>query len=250
MRLRRWLRLCDNRQMRALVGAFACCVLALAMQVAPADAPAPAELVYFTSGEVMQIAGRRVEGDAVVLTLGGGAEVRFDARLVDRIEPAVPPGTRPAAAAEAEAAPAAAGARLPGPYSTDRPYAGLVRAAADRHRVDVEILHALIEVESGYRADAVSRRGARGLMQLMPATVERYNVWDPFDPAANIDAGARYLRYLFDQFGMRGGLAAYNAGEGTVRRFHGVPPYRETTQYVDRVLTMVDAARAQAGLAQ
>ena len=247
MRLRRWLRLCNNRRMRALVGAFACCVLVLALQVAPADAPAPAELVYFTSGEVLPIAGRRVEGDAVILTLGGGAEVRFDARLVDRIEPAVPPGTRPLAAAEA--APATA-APLPGPYSADRPYARLVGAAAERHRVDAEILHALIEVESGYRADAVSRRGAKGLMQLMPATVERYNVRDPFDPAANIDAGARYLRYLFDQFGMRGGLAAYNAGEGTVRRFHGVPPYRETTQYVDRVLATVDAARAQATLAQ
>ena len=87
-------------------------------------------------------------------------------------------------------------------------------------------------------------------MQLMPATVERYNVHDPFDPAANIDAGARYLRYLFDQFGMRGGLAAYNAGEGAVSRFHGVPPYRETVRYVDRILTVVDAARAETTLAQ
>ena len=232
--------------MRTLVGTFTWCVLVLAMQVAPADAPVPAELVYFTSGDVMPIAGHRVEGDTVALTLNGGGEVLFDVRLVDRIEPAVQPGTRPAA----DQAPATTAAQPPGPYSTRRPYARLVLAAADRHRVDAEILHAVIEVESDYHADAVSRRGAKGLMQLMPATVERYNVQDPFDPAANIDAGARYLRYLFDQFGMRGGLAAYNAGEGAVSRFHGVPPYRETVRYVDRILTMVDAARTDTTLAQ
>ena len=242
---RRW-RLCDNHWMRLLAGAFTCCALVLTMQVAPADAPVPAELVYFTSGDMMPIAGHSVEGNAVVLTLSSGGEVLFDARLIDRIEPVVLPGTRPVAAA---ASPAAA-AQLLNPYAAERPYAELVRAAADRHRVDADILHVLIDVESGYRADAVSPRGAKGLMQLMPATVERYNVQDPFDPAANIDAGARYLRYLFDQFGMRAGLAAYNAGEGAVRRFHGVPPYRETVRYVDRVLTMVDAARTQATLAQ
>lgn len=238
--------LCDNKWMRILVGAFTCCVLVLTMQVAPADAPVPAELVYFSSGDVMPIAGHRVEGNAVALTLNGGGEVLFDLQLIDRIEPAVQPGTRPAA----DPAPAATAVQPLSPYSTRRPYAQLVRAAADRHRVDAEILHAVIEVESGYHADAVSRRGAKGLMQLMPATVERYNVQDPFDPAANIDAGARYLRYLFDQFGMRAGLAAYNAGEGAVGRFHGVPPYRETVRYVDRILTMVDAARTEATLAQ
>ena len=245
-RLRSRTRLCENARMRALLGTFACCVLVLAMQVAPADAPVPAELVHFTSGDVMPIAEHRIEGNTVVLTLHGGAEILFDARLVDRIEPAVQPGTRPAA----EAPPPATAAPPLDPYSTRRPYAGLVRAAAERHSVDADILHALIEVESGYRADAVSPRGAKGLMQLMPATVERYGVHDPFDPAANIDAGARYLRYLFDQFGMRGGLAAYNAGEGAVGRFHGVPPYRETVRYVDRIVTMVDAARSQATLAQ
>ena len=246
MGLGRRSRLCDNHWMRLLAGAFTCCVLVLAMQVAPADAPVPAELVYFTSGDVMPIAGHSVEGNTVVLMLNGGSEVLFDARLIDRIEPVVQTGARPLA----DTAPAATEGQPLGPYSTQRPYARLVRAAADRHRVDAEILHAVIEVESGYHADAVSRRGAKGLMQLMPVTVERYDVQDPFDPAANIDAGARYLRYLFDQFGMRGGLAAYNAGEGAVGRFHGVPPYRETVRYVDRILTMVDAARTEATLAQ
>ena len=230
--------------MRLLAGAFTCCVLVLTMQVAPADAPVPVELVHLTSGEVMPITGYSVEGQAVLLSLAGGGEILFDASLIDRIEPVVESSAPPLAASAPGAAP------LPDPYSTDRPYAALVRAAAERHRVDADILHAVIEAESGYRADAVSRMGARGLMQLMPATLERYGVQQPFDPAANIDAGARYLRYLFDQFGMRGGLAAYNAGEGSVRKFHGVPPYRETVRYVERVLTLVDAARTEPALAQ
>lgn len=228
-----------------LLRTVACSALLLAMLVAPAAAPVPTELVHFTSGDVLPITGYRVEGDTVVLSLEGGDEILFDARLIDRIEPDVLPGVRPAAHAAVAATPP-----RPGPYAADRPYEDIIAAAADRHRVDAEILHALIEVESNYRADAVSWRGAQGLMQLMPVTVERYNVQDPFDPAANIDAGTRYLRYLFDQFGMRAGLAAYNAGEGAVARFHGVPPYRETVRYVDRILTMVDAARTQQILAQ
>lgn len=239
-------RLWNNERMRILTRALTCCVLVLGMQVAPADAPVPAEVVYFTSGDLMPITGHRVEGDAVVLTLKGGGEILFDARLIDRIEPAGRPGAQPVASA----GPVAAAPQLADPFAAGRPYNALVRAAADRHRVDAEVLHALIEVESGYHADAVSRRGARGLMQLMPATLERYGVDDPFDPAANIDAGARYLRYLFDQFGMRGGLAAYNAGEGAVSKFHGVPPYRETERFVDRVLAIVDAGRTQEVLAQ
>ena len=217
--------------LRILTAGIACAGLTLGTMVAPIDAPAPAEVVHFKSGEVMSIAGHRVEGNAIVLTLKGSGEVLFDARLIDRIEPAVvpPPQLVTAVAAIGEA-------ELPA-----KPYAVLVRDAAHRHRVDPEILHALIEVESGYRAHAESPRGAKGLMQLMPETVERYGVGDPFDPAANIDAGARYLRYLFDLFGMRAGLAAYNAGEGSVRRYHGVPPFPETRRYIDRVLQILDA---------
>ena len=73
-------------------------------------------------------------------------------------------------------------------------------------------------------------------MQLMPGTALRYNVGDPFDPVANIDAGTRHLRTLLDEFGTRGALAAYNAGEGPVRHFDGIPPYSETRKYVSRVL--------------
>jgi soluble lytic murein transglycosylase-like protein len=122
-----------------------------------------------------------------------------------------------------------------------RPFAAVVLRAAERYRVDADLLHALIEVESGYRSDARSPRGAMGLMQLMPVTVEAYGVTDPYDPQENIDAGAQHLRRLLDVFDMAGALAAYNAGQGAVRRFGGIPPYPETRRYVRRILDLVTA---------
>ena len=80
-----------------------------------------------------------------------------------------------------------------------------------------------------------------GLMQLMPALVAEYSVRDPYDPPSNIDAGTHHLRVLIDKFGIVGGLAAYNAGEGPVRRFDGVPPFPETRRYVNRIMDLVDA---------
>ena len=80
-----------------------------------------------------------------------------------------------------------------------------------------------------------------GLMQLMPSVAEEYSLADPYDPAGNIDAGARHLRRLIDRYGTASALAAYNAGEEPVRRFNGIPPYPETRQYVERVMDLVDA---------
>lgn len=113
-----------------------------------------------------------------------------------------------------------------------------ILAASVRHGLDPLLVHAIIRVESGYDARAVSRKGAAGLMQLMPGTARRYDVADRFDPGANIEGGVRYLRDLFALFGgdQRLTLAAYNAGEGAVLR-HGrrIPPYRESQAYVERV---------------
>jgi soluble lytic murein transglycosylase-like protein len=110
---------------------------------------------------------------------------------------------------------------------------------ARTENVDPKLMDAVIIVESGYNADAVSPKGAMGLMQLMPATAERFGVAEPFDPTANMRGGARYLRWLIGRFDgeLSLVLAAYNAGEGAVAAHgHRIPPYRETQQYVQRVL--------------
>ncbi|ATE60499.1 lytic transglycosylase domain-containing protein [Thauera sinica] len=113
-----------------------------------------------------------------------------------------------------------------------------VESIAGEHGVDPALAMAVVEVESAYRPDARSPKGALGLMQLMPATAQRYGVSDPLDPDDNLRGGIRYLRDLLDQFGSTElALAAYNAGEGAVMR-HGyaIPPYAETQAYVPRVL--------------
>lgn len=109
---------------------------------------------------------------------------------------------------------------------------------ATRYRLDPALLDAVISVESGYNPRSVSSAGAQGLMQLMPATARRFNVPDPFDPVANIDAGARYLRLLIRKFGrINLALAAYHAGEGRVRAARNtIPAIPATRKYVIRVI--------------
>ncbi len=114
----------------------------------------------------------------------------------------------------------------------------LAHDASVRHRVDHRLVESLIEMESAFNPNAVSRAGAMGLMQLMPAVARRYGVRDALDPAQNIDAGVRHLRSLLLRYGgnLELTLAAYNAGPGAVDRYDGVPPYQETREYVFRVL--------------
>lgn len=116
-------------------------------------------------------------------------------------------------------------------------YATETASASRRHGVDEALVRAIIHAESWYNRTAVSRKGARGLMQLMPATASQYGVRSLFDAAQNIDAGVRHLRFLLDMFNHDYALAsaAYNAGEGAVKRYGGVPPYNETQTYVQRV---------------
>jgi soluble lytic murein transglycosylase-like protein len=117
-------------------------------------------------------------------------------------------------------------------------YHPLVREAAKTYEVEPALLHAVISVESAYNPKAKSRKGASGLMQLMPETARRYGVADIFDPVQNIRAGARYLRDLLRMFNNDKSLAlaAYNAGENAVARHGKIPPYQETVAYVPRVL--------------
>jgi soluble lytic murein transglycosylase-like protein len=118
-------------------------------------------------------------------------------------------------------------------------YQPLIEAAAHRHGLVPELLHAVIRTESAYKPDALSHAGACGLMQLMPATAERFRVSEIWDPAQNIEGGAAYLRFLLDLFDndLRLALAGYNAGEGAVKRYgNQIPPFPETQNYVRKVL--------------
>jgi hypothetical protein len=120
-----------------------------------------------------------------------------------------------------------------------RQYEPLIEAAASRYSLDPALLHAVIRAESGYNPEAVSNKGAAGLMQLMPATASRFGVRDRFDPVENIDGGARYLSELIGMFAsdVRLAVAAYNSGENTVKKYgNQVPPIAETRTYVERVL--------------
>ena len=119
----------------------------------------------------------------------------------------------------------------------DPELASLIRKVADRHQVDPDLIHAIVHVESGYDSRAVSPKGALGLMQLVPATARRFGVEDPFDPRQNIEGGTSYLKYLLGLFdgNLALSLAAYNAGENSVLREGGIPPFPETQEYVRRV---------------
>ena len=226
-------------RLRRQPGAVAWCVcgafvLALvAWTSRTAAAPPASERVIFANGQVLATTGRIVTGQSMVLQLRTGGELTVASHLIDRIEADATGMPRPdeLATGSRQALPA-------------RPYAEIVADASARHGVDPLLVHAMIEAESAYRADAMSPRGAAGLMQLMPGTLDRFGVADPYDPATNIDAGTRYFRSLLDEFGTRGALAAYNAGAATVRRFDGMPPYAETRRYVGRVLALLDAQRS------
>jgi len=114
--------------------------------------------------------------------------------------------------------------------------AGIIRDAAAATGLPEALIDAVIRTESGYRPKAVSRTGARGLMQLMPATAKELGVRDAFDPRQNVMGGAKYLRKMLDRFGsLRLAIAAYNAGPGNVAKYNGVPPFRETQRYVAAV---------------
>jgi soluble lytic murein transglycosylase-like protein len=120
-----------------------------------------------------------------------------------------------------------------------------IEDVATRYGVSKDLIAAIIEAESSYNPRAISPRGAQGLMQLMPETAAILRVSDPFDPRENIDGGVRHLLSLMDRFdnNLPLALAAYNAGEGAVIRHRGIPPYRETRQYVKRIMRQLDRER-------
>ncbi len=194
----------------------------------------PGDLVFFDHD------GSRPGIDHVGVYVGDGKMIAAPqagevVKVQDVGDPAV---IRRVLPAESAAPAAASGASLAGV-----PYADLFTRAGSRHGVDPALLAAVAQQESGFDASAVSPAGAQGLMQFMPATARGLGV-DPFDPASAVDGAARYLADLTRQFGSTElGLAAYNAGPGTVRRHGGIPPYPETQDYVRNVMSKAAALR-------
>jgi soluble lytic murein transglycosylase-like protein len=197
-----------------------------------------ADIVVFKTGRTMSVAGARPQGDSLMVVLRDGGEAAFPLAVVARVDPDEVPypvvaDPRPDGDAAVALVPAE-------PWLEDgKPFASLIAAAASTHGVDARLVHAVIEAESNYQPRARSPKGAKGLMQLMPATARQYAVRDPYDPKSNIEAGVRHLKDLLSRFDIGLALAAYNAGEATVRRYGGVPPFAETRTYVARILTRV-----------
>lgn len=197
-----------------------------AAPVPPTEEPAPygwSLVAVLHNGFTIRHESRESVGELTRLHLGGErGYLELDSADIARFdrEPLPPP--------PAPAAPAAADVHA------------LIAAAARRHGIDADLIASVIAAESGFDARAVSHKGARGLMQLMPATAAELGLRleDIFDPAANIDAGVRYLAALLTLYrdDLARALAAYNAGPHRVAQHNGVPPYRETRAYVARVI--------------
>jgi soluble lytic murein transglycosylase-like protein len=189
---------------------------------------ARAEIAYFATGRTLSIKAHRVDGNSLVLTLRSGGEVICDASTIARFEPDEVPYPEPEPiAAEVATTPAAV------------PYGELIDKFSTEHGVDAKLVRAVIQVESAYRNTARSRKGAMGLMQLMPDTARQYGVKDPYDPASNIEGGVKYLKALLERLPRDLALAAYNAGEAAVQRAKGIPPYPETRNYVSQVIQLL-----------
>jgi soluble lytic murein transglycosylase-like protein len=194
--------------------------------------PARAEIVFFSSGRTMSVKNHRVDGDSVVLEMRSGGEFVCESSIIARFEPDEVPYPEP----EVER-PIAVAAVEP---ASDVPFGAMIDRFSAEQNVPAKLVRAVIQVESAYQERARSPKGAMGLMQLMPATARQYAVADPYDPASNIEAGIKHLKGLLQRLPVALALAAYNAGEGAVQRFNGIPPYPETRNYVSRILSLAN----------
>jgi len=197
----------------------------------------PAGMIVFTTDPQPAVTAAAVERPSVLRRY----EVKADAETGRLIR--VRAGKKPQAKASGKRTGAGAAGNLVVQGQSRSAVAGrveidsLVSRLGRRHGVDPKLVHAVIRQESNYDWLAISHKGARGLMQLMPGTANRFGVKDIFDPAENVEGGVKYLRHLLDRYDgdFSLALAAYNAGEGAVDRFGGIPPFRETRDYVGSI---------------
>jgi soluble lytic murein transglycosylase-like protein len=210
-------------------------ILAFAAMCLFAGAAAHAEYAVMRSGARFHITGYEVSGAVVRLHLAGGAVdvaaediLRFEPEEIFQAEPAKPV------------------------IALNGPYAELIRVSATKYALDPLLLANVMAAESNFNPRAVSRKNAQGLMQLMPQTSSRLMVKNPFDPAQNIDAGAAYLKQMLNRFegNVELALAAYNAGPDRVIQYGGIPPFRETQDYVRRITSRVNSGTSPSVIPQ
>ncbi|HYC93986.1 MAG TPA: lytic transglycosylase domain-containing protein [Thermoanaerobaculia bacterium] len=206
--------------------------------------PASASIAIFSDGRTSKIDAYAVDGELIRLTLQGGGEMSLPLRRIERIvDDEIVPAEVVAEVKQIVEEEGGVFPKRSWRYSEasrplwDSKYNDIIMEAAKRFDVDAALVSAVIKAESDYNPRIVSHKGARGLMQLMPATAERFGVTNSFDPAQNIHAGTRYLRWLLKTFDGNADLAvaAYNAGEGNVWKYDGVPPFRETVNYIKKI---------------
>jgi len=203
-------------------------IVAIAIPVASS-----AKIAVFVDGRILKVDDAYLEGDQIVLDLRGGGRmvvpaVRLERVVADEVDeiPRISPeyGSCPAGWSD-------------DPLPQGLPFSSEIRSAARAADLNPRLLAALVKSESNFDPVAVSRAGAKGLTQLMPSAAADHGITDVFDPAANLAGGATHLRAQLDRFvELPLALAAYNAGATTVKRYGGIPPYRETQQYVRNVL--------------
>jgi soluble lytic murein transglycosylase-like protein len=222
-----------------------CCLLLLA-GMAWADGTLSARPGYqlqydahLKNGFTIRHTSHEAVGSKTRLWLSGQSYVDVESSDIEQfetVEVPMPPAPAPAAAPQ-----------QPAPRDIHE----VVNSAGERTRIDPDFIASVIRAESGGNPRAVSPKGARGLMQLMPQTAEQLGVKNTFDPEANVDGGARYLATLLEQYhgDAQKALAAYNAGPHRVQQYRGVPPYRETRAYVARVINDFNRRKAPPKLA-
>lgn len=210
---------------------------------------ASASIALFADGRSMKIDDYTVDEETIHLTLNGGGKLSMPLTRIERIvddeittvevveevKKIVEEGVFPRRSWRFD--------ENSKPLFKSK-YNDLIIEAARHFDVDAALVSAVIKAESDYDPRTLSHKGARGLMQLMPATAERFGVTNAFDPAENIYAGVRYLRWLLKTFDGNADLAvaAYNAGEGNIWKYNGVPPFRETVNYINRIARHIRAA--------
>ncbi len=191
------------------------------------------DILILENGKRLKVRSYSVEGSRIQVLISDRGEMVIPLEWVREILP-TPPEPEPEN-------PSADGQILP-----DFAYSDIVVAVSKKHEIDWRLVQAVVAVESNYNPRAVSPKGARGLMQLMPATSSLYQVKDPYDPLENIEAGVRHLKMLMERYQgkLEFVLAAYNSGERAVDQYRGIPPYQETRSYVRKVLQRYQRAHS------